>query len=257
MPRVLVMNHYREDAAATAERIRRHGLDAEVYSALGTRGFPSIRANPPDAIVLDLTRMPSWARAIGALLREGKGTRMIPLVFIQGDPEKTRRARELLPDAVFTTSAKLGEAIGRAIRNQPADPMKPRPSQKALLSKLCVKEGTALAVLNAPEGFFDKLGPLPEAASIAPEPSQASVILLFVRSVAFLGRNLPRWARELRRGQTLWLIWPKTSSKSRTDLTMPRIVALCSSLNLAGYKVCAVDEVWSGLAVTLPRRPKY
>jgi len=66
------------------------GFEAEAYPVLGSKGFPGIRENPPDVIVIDLTRMPSYGKVMGAMLRESKAMRAIPLVFIKGDPRKQR-----------------------------------------------------------------------------------------------------------------------------------------------------------------------
>src|ERR1017187_810963 len=108
MPRVLVIHYDLAEAPMLAERIRREDFVAEVYPCVGVGGFRQIRETPPDAIVIDLSRMPSYGRAIGALLREQKSTRRIPLVFIAGDPAKTRLVRELLPDAVITSVLRIG-----------------------------------------------------------------------------------------------------------------------------------------------------
>src|SRR5215813_6765973 len=98
-PRVLVIHRQPTEAIERAHRLRAQGFAAEPYSALGSRGFRLIRAHPPDAILIDLTTLPSYGRYMGAMLREQKATRAIPLVFLEGDPEKTVRVRETLPDA--------------------------------------------------------------------------------------------------------------------------------------------------------------
>ena len=56
---------------------------------------------------------------MAVLLREQKGTRNIPLVFLKGDPEKAARVREVLPDAVFATWPDVAPAILRAIDARP------------------------------------------------------------------------------------------------------------------------------------------
>lgn len=253
MPRVLVIHYDLAEAPILAARIRREDFEAEVYSCRGFAGFRSIRAAPPDAIVIDLTRMPSYGRAIGALLREQTSTRMIPLVFIAGDPAKTRLVRELLPDAVITGLLRLGPALRKAISQAPAEPVGPNPSRVPLAGKLGIREGSAVALLHPPEGFLEKLGPLAKDAHFERHAVDAEIVLMFVRSAAALGRELPSLAREMRRGQTLWVVWPKKSSGVVSDLTMGKIVEMCSAVRLSGYKPCAVDETWSGLAVALPR----
>ena len=252
MPRVLVIHFDAAEAPLLASRIRRENFEAEVCGR-GTAALREIRAAPPDAIVIDLTRMPSYGRAMGALLRESKSTRKIPLVFIEGDPAKTKLVKKLLPDAVFTNVLRIGSALEKAIRQAPAEPVAPVHSRVPLFGKLRIGHGSTVGVLYPPDGFLEKLDPLPTGARFERRAADAAVILLFVKSVAALARELPAFARHLQRGQTLWVIWPKTASRMKSDLTMPKINQMCSALGLSSYKLCAVDETWSGLAVTLPR----
>ncbi len=50
----------------------------------------------PDAVVLDLDRLPSHGREVGTMLRDSKNTRHLPLVFAGGTPEKVERIRREL-----------------------------------------------------------------------------------------------------------------------------------------------------------------
>jgi hypothetical protein len=253
MSRVLVIHWDPVEAGSLCDRVRRDGFEASPYPCRGATGFRSISENPPDAIVIDLMRMPSYGRVMGALLRERKSTRTIPLVFVRGDPEKAQRVRELLPDAVFTDLLKVGAAIGRAIRQAPAQPLAPQASAIPLLRKLRIREGAVVALLHTPEGFEARLGALPEGVRIQTRTQDADVIVVFVKSAAALGRELPSLASEMRKGRTLWLVWPKKSGALAGNLTMPAIREMCVGVGLVDYKVCAVDETWSGMAVA-PRR---
>lgn len=253
MPRVLVIHYDRVEAPILAERIRREDFEAEVYSSRGATGFRLIRASPPDAIVIDLSRMPSYGRALGSLLREQKSTRRIPLVFIEGDPAKTRLVRKVLPDAVFTSVPRIGPALRKAISEPPPDPVAPKHSRVPLAGKLHIREGSAIALVHAPPDFLERLGALPKDAQIEPRAAEADIVLCFAKTVAALGRELPSLARAFERGRTLWLMWPKKASGVASDLTPAKIVEMCAALGLSGYKTCAVDEIWSGMAVALPR----
>ena len=93
MLRVVVVHRNPAVAAERAGRLRVEGLEAAAYPVFGPSDFRSIRANPPDAILIDLTELPSYGRTMGALLREQKSTRGIPLVFLEGDPDKAALVR--------------------------------------------------------------------------------------------------------------------------------------------------------------------
>jgi hypothetical protein len=57
-------------------------------------------------------------------------------------------------------------------------------------------------------------------------------------------------------GRTLWLIWPKKASQIASDLGQPKVREMGLAIGLVDYKVCAVDETWSGLAFAVRRAKK-
>jgi CheY-like chemotaxis protein len=253
MIRALVIHYHPGDAAELAARLRRDGFEPDVYPVVGSAGLGRIRDNPPDVAVIDLMRMPSYGRAMGALLRQQKSTRGIPLVFIQGDPGKTRLVRKLLPDAVFTSIARLAPSIEKAVAAPPREPLLPDPARIPAAGKLRIREGNTICLVNAPPGFRTHLNPLPKAVRFQTSPADADIILLFVKSSAQLGRELPRFATGIEPGRALWVLWPKKTSGVATDLTMPRIIEFCSTMALSIGRLCAVDKTWSALGIS-PRR---
>jgi len=50
---------------------------------------------------------------------------------------------------------------------------------------------------------------------------------------------------------TIWVSWPKKSSKVSTDMTEDTIREVALPMGLVDIKVCAVDEVWSGLKLVV------
>jgi len=246
VPRVLVVHRESAEAIRLAARLSAVGFQAEPYTILGPKGFGAIRANPPDAIVIDLTTMPSYGKGMGALLREQKSLRAIPLVFMEGDPEKAALVRALLPDASYSTWAKSGPAIRAAIRRPPAAPQ--LPTRKPLADKLGIREGSKVAIVHTPQDFR-----MPEGSWRHASPDRADVIVAFYRSTAALGRELPTFAGTVRPGLKLWIAWPKKAGGSAADLTMPLICQMVAQHGLTAYKVCSVDETWSAV-VLAPRR---
>ena len=181
MPRVLVIHWNAAEAAERADRLRREGFDVETFSGPGGDAFRALADNPPDAILIDLARLPSHGGAVGIAFRQRKATRAVPLVFIEGDPEKTARTRTLLPDAVFTTWPKAGAALRRALRQRPVTPVVPDTfagySGTPLAKKLRIRENSVVALLRAPDGFEAKLEPLPAGVRFARKTGEADVIL--------------------------------------------------------------------------------
>jgi CheY-like chemotaxis protein len=251
--RVLVIHRKPAVAAERASRLREEGLTAAPYPVLGPSAFRDIRANPPDAILIDLTELPSYGRTMAVLLREQKGTRNIPLVFLKGDPAKAARVRQVLPDAVFAAWPNVAPAIQRAIERAPKEPAAPNVGDIPLAQKLRIGESSVVALLDAPANIREMLGPLPKGASVERRIGDAGIILLFVKSAAALGRALPSLASEMRRGRTLWVCWPKRTSAERCDLTLTRIRGMASPYNLVDSKICAINETWSATALTKRR----
>jgi hypothetical protein len=249
LSRILVIHRDPAEAVSRAARLCSAGFEAEPYMSPGSKGFRSIRATPPEAIVIDLTSMPSYGRYMGAMLREQKSLRTIPLVFVEGDPEKTAKVRETLPDAVFAPWTKIGPAIQRAIRRAPADPLAPVAPNTPLLAKLGVRDGTGVALMHAPRGFQLPTGRWKRAAI-----EEAGVIIAFYPNSATLGRDLPTLAATLRKGLRLWIAWPKKAGEGAADLSMPRIREMAQLYGLTDYKVCALDGKWSGMVLGRRRR---
>jgi len=130
-----------------------------------------------------------------------------------------------------------------------------------LPAKLGIREGSAVVLVHPPEGFDDTLGPLPGAVTVARRlPSGGRTIdvaVLFSTSHADLARRFARVAGALQPAGGLWVAWPKRTSGTPTDLTENVVREVGLAHRLVDNKVCAIDDVWSGLrfVVRLKDRP--
>jgi hypothetical protein len=251
--RVLVIHRKPDVAVERARRLSTEGLEAAAYPVLGASAFRHISANPPDVILIDLTELPSYGRAMAVLLRERKSTRNVPLVFLKGDPAKAARVRAVLPDAVFATWPDVAPAIRRAIERAPAAAAAPRVAAVPAAQKLRIGAGSTVALRQAPANIREILGPLPQGVRLQERIGDAALILFFVKSAAALGRALPLLAPHMKPGRTLWVCWPKRTSAEPCDLTLLRIRQMAAPFNLVDSKICALDETWSAAAITLRR----
>ena len=207
-------------------------------------------AGAPAAVVIDLSRLPSHGREVGRVLRGSKATRHLPIVFVDGTPEKVAPTRALLPDATFTTWGRMKTALPKAIARPVKNPVVPGDvmSAKPTVGKLGVKPGHRVAVLASPKGFVDTLKPLPANVTFTarPEPS-ADLFLCFVRSARELSALLLSLRDAVER-QTLWMMWPKKASGVKSDLDGNLVRESGLAAGWVDFKVCSVDETWSGLA---------
>jgi hypothetical protein len=210
------------------------------------------REAPPQAVVISLDRRPSQGRDIGLYLRKAKATRHIPLVLVGGDLEKVEAIRQHLPDAVYTQWDSIHEDLAQAIAHPPANPVVPRSlfdpyAGAPLPKKLGIRPGSRVGLVDAPEGFPEALGALPEGVLLVPQPQDpCNVVLWFVREQEALARGLGA-AAALARAGALWVIWPKKTSGVPSDLSQPVVRAAGLAAGLVDYKVCSVDQTWTGL----------
>lgn len=121
-----------------------------------------------------------------------------------------------------------------------------------LAKKLGIKPGFRIFVENAPEDYEALLDPLPENVTLLDVIEDGlAMVHLFSDSAKELAAKLKRCRNKLRPNGMIWVSWPKKASKVPTDITEDTIRALALPLGLVDVKVCAVDEVWSGLKLVI------
>ena len=117
-----------------------------------------------------------------------------------------------------------------------------------LAKKLGIKEGSRVALVGAPAGFAEALGPLPPGSEIRPlDETPADVVLAFATTRSDLERALPTVTRSLAETGGLWIAWPKKSAGVPTDLSDQVVQEAGLATGLVDNKVCAIDAVWSAL----------
>lgn len=122
-------------------------------------------------------------------------------------------------------------------------------STRPLAQKLQIKPGQTLRLIDPPPGYADLLGALPPGATRSDDPAvPADVIQLFVTSRAAMEAVLPTLAAALAPDTTLWVSYPKGSSKRLSaDINRDSINAYAQTLGLIGVAIIAIDEEWSAL----------
>ena len=121
-------------------------------------------------------------------------------------------------------------------------------SQRSLADKLGIKPGTVVTALSTPPAYVKLLAPMPaDVTFVSRLGKRARFIHCFVTRRAELEQEFPAVARALADDGMAWISWPKKAAKVETDLTEDVVRALGFRAGLVDVKVCAVDEVWSGL----------
>ena len=256
MRRVRLIHWHAEEAEERAERLRVLGYAVDAAVPDGPPALRALREDPPDAVVVDLGRLPSQGRDFGVAVRMAKATRAVPLVFVGGAPEKAEAVRNLLPDASFTTWDEVEAALVRALEKRPRDPVAPKSVFAAyegvpLARKLGIRPGMAVGLVGAPAGFA--VAGLPEGAALREAgDADCDLVLWFATAREDVERDIVRTSGLARNGD-LWVLWPKRSSGRGSDLTQPIVRRAGLDRGLVDYKVVSVDETWTGLRFR-PRR---
>jgi len=107
--------------------------------------------------------------------------------------------------------------------------------------KLGIGEHSRVRLLAAPEGFAQSIGVVPRARG------QADVIVAFFTSRARLTKQFAGLRATLDPAGALWIAWPKKASGVATDLDENIVREIGLEERLVDNKVCAIDDVWSGL----------
>lgn len=117
-----------------------------------------------------------------------------------------------------------------------------------LPKKLGIKESHRIAFVNAPPDFNETLGVLPAGVEIFKRPrAPLDLVVLFVKSEKELLARFEQLAARLAPAGMLWVAWPRKSSGVGTDLSDHVVRQTGLDAGLVDNKVCAIDEVWSGL----------
>jgi hypothetical protein len=115
-----------------------------------------------------------------------------------------------------------------------------------LAQKLGFKAGMRAVYVDAPEGFA--------IAGVTTRPRLAKatdLVLCFVTARRDLERRLPALRKAIEPAGMLWIAWPKRASKVQTDMTEDVVREVALPTGLVDTKVCAIDEVWSGLRLVV------
>jgi CheY-like chemotaxis protein len=205
------------------------------------------RKSPPDAFVIDLSRLPSQGREIVIALRQSKNTRAVPILFCEGEEEKVAKTRAVLPDALFCPLTRLRIAVRQLKKSTaPVVPvaMMDRYGSRTAAQKLGIREGDVVLLVDPPRDMPGGLGELPPSVNFV-ESLPAAVTLLFATDPQVFLQQLSEWRSSAAKTK-LWVCWKKGRLVgSGVSERLVRETGI--SLGLVDYKICAINSVWSGL----------
>jgi hypothetical protein len=121
-----------------------------------------------------------------------------------------------------------------------------------LAKKLGIDEGDRVALLGAPHRFESTLEGMPPGVDVRSAlRGTFDVIVSFHTERSDFAARLPKLMAGLAVDGGLWIAWPKKASKVPTDITEDTVREVGLPTGMVDNKVCAIDEVWSGLRLVL------
>lgn len=121
-----------------------------------------------------------------------------------------------------------------------------------LPQKLGFKPGMRAALIGAPDRFGDTLGELPAGVRVSSRLGRGlDLVVFFTTERRKLEGRLDALRAAIAPNGMVWVAWPKKASGVPTDITEDTIRDIVLPAGLVDVKVCAIDEVWSGLKVVI------
>lgn len=121
-----------------------------------------------------------------------------------------------------------------------------------LAKKLNLRDGMRVWFDAMPDSIADEIDEYALELRFVRDPAEGiDAAHIFVTDRAALADRLPALRSQIASDGQIWVSWPKAASKMPTEITEDTIRELCLPLGLVDTKVCAVDEVWSGLKLVI------
>lgn len=261
MARVRLFHWKAAEAAGILDKLRSEGFEVDYQEKFEPAVMRGLRQNPPDAVVIDLSRLPSHGREIATGIRGSKQIRTMPILFVDGAPEKVGLIRTALPDASYSTSAGAVAALRKAMKTVPANPVIPtqmmdRYQGRTTAQKLGIKPGSRVAVVGAPRDYLRVIGDVPDGVEFDEHSvKDCAVGIWFVEEPDVYLAALPKMRRAAA-SMKLWVAWPKKSARKDSTLNETLIREMAIEHGLVDYKVCSVNATWSGLCLAVKKTPR-
>jgi hypothetical protein len=124
-----------------------------------------------------------------------------------------------------------------------------------LPKKLGIKEQACVALLDFPADVQAELKSALASCTVA-KGGPVDFAMIFVKTAAELKKQFPRFSKQLAPAGMLWVSWPKKASGVATDLNENEVRRIGLEVGLVDVKVCAVNEIWSGLKFVIRVRDR-
>jgi hypothetical protein len=243
-----------DETKERANRILALGYKVDC-SPFTVQSIRELNKHPPEAIVIDLSRLPSQGRDVAANLGQYESLRTVPIIFLGGDPQKVARIKKIFADLTYGDWPNIAGLLKRAIDHIGTGKRVSTSAFEAykhvpLAKKLGITKDQTTRLVNAPTDFELSLGTLPQGAVLTRRPVRSSnMTIWFAKSRTELAQRIREMVKATGQGR-LWIAWPKKTGIVVTDLSQTVVRETGLSNGLVDYKICAMNNTWSGLLFT-------
>jgi len=123
-----------------------------------------------------------------------------------------------------------------------------------LAKKLGIDEGSTVLAVGAPKNYRVLLEPLPaKVRFVSKVDTTIDIVHHFTAKKTDLAKALATYRNKIDPDATVWVSWPKKAAKVPTDITEDVVRDVALPLGFVDVKVCAIDDVWSGLKLVVRR----
>lgn len=122
-----------------------------------------------------------------------------------------------------------------------------------LISRLKIKPGMKLLTIHAPADFLSTIGTLPEGTVAGNRLAAPDQIHWFVLNKTAMEKELKKVLGYLAPGRTLWIYYPKATSKIQTDLSRDKgwEKLLDPRNRISWITLISLNDTWSAFACRL------
>lgn len=121
-----------------------------------------------------------------------------------------------------------------------------------LARKLSLRDGQRVWFEGMPESVIDEIDEYALELTFVADPAEGvDAAHIFVTERTRLDQLLSQLRGQISPDGQIWVSWPKRASRLQSDITEDSIREICMPLGLVDTKVCAIDEIWSGLKLVI------
>lgn len=122
-----------------------------------------------------------------------------------------------------------------------------------LAKKLGLKDGYKIRLYNPPDYYFELFDDLPNDVKVLTDKkTKKNFIHYFTKDIDALKKDIVHLKNEIEQNGMIWISCPKKSAKVVSTLSLDDVRNLALANGLVDIKVCAIDDIWSGLKLVIP-----